>query len=80
MNNTTRITNKGQVTIPKHIRELAGLLPEMEVEFRFEDGRVILEKTFSPPNRVERAIERLRRAQPCISLTTDDILDLTRGE
>ncbi len=80
MNNTTKITNKGQVTIPKHIRELAGLLPEMEVEFRFEDGRVILEKTFSPPNRVERAIERLRRVQPCISLTTDDILALTRGE
>jgi antitoxin PrlF len=75
-----KVTHKGQVTIPKHIRELAGLLPEMEVEFRFENGRIFLEKTLSSPNRIELAVERLRRAQPCVSLTTNDILALTRGE
>lgn len=75
-----RITSKGQVTIPKHIRELAGLLPDMEVEFRFEEGRVVLAKTLGQPSRAERAVERLRRAQPRASLSTNDILALTRGE
>jgi AbrB family looped-hinge helix DNA binding protein len=28
-----RITSKGQVTIPKRLREEAGLLPNTEVEF-----------------------------------------------
>ena len=31
-----RITSKGQVTIPKEIREKAGLLPQTEVEFGIE--------------------------------------------
>ena len=35
-----RVTSKGQVTIPAEIRERAGLLPETEVEFRF-DGEVV---------------------------------------
>jgi antitoxin PrlF len=75
-----RITSKGQVTIPKHIRELAGLLPDMEVEFRFEEGRVVLAKTLDQPSRAERAVERLRRARPRTSLSTNEILALTRGE
>ena len=33
-----RITSKGQVTIPREIRERAGLLPHTEVEF---DGKVV---------------------------------------
>jgi len=34
-----RITSKGQVTIPKDIRERAGLLPNTEVEFEGKTGR-----------------------------------------
>lgn len=37
-----RVTAKGQVTIPRHIREQAGLLPMTEVEFSIQDGVVIL--------------------------------------
>ena len=37
-----RITSKGQVTIPQHIREQAGLLPMTEVEFGFQEGVVTL--------------------------------------
>lgn len=37
-----RITSKGQVTIPADIRVKAGLLPETEVEFRFDSMVVTL--------------------------------------
>ena len=37
-----RITSKGQVTIPQHIREELGLHPNTEVEFKIERGRATL--------------------------------------
>ena len=40
-----KIGERGQVTIPKHIRERFGLCPNSEVEFQVEDGRVILKKS-----------------------------------
>ena len=45
--NKTRITQKGQVTIPKHIREYLGLKTKNEVEFKVEKGRVIIEPATS---------------------------------
>ena len=39
-----RIGERGQVTIPKDIREQFGLGPEIEVEFRVVDGSIILKK------------------------------------
>ena len=39
-----RIGERGQVTIPKHIREQFGLGPETEVEFRVENGSILLKK------------------------------------
>lgn len=75
-----RITSKGQVTIPREIRQLAGLLPDMEVEFLYEDGRVIVQKAAAQRSRAELALERLRHARPRTALSTDEILALTRGE
>jgi AbrB family looped-hinge helix DNA binding protein len=39
-----RITTKGQVTIPQHIREKLHLIPHSEVEFIEEKGRYMSEK------------------------------------
>ena len=39
-----RIGERGQVTIPKEIREQFGLGPETEVEFRVVGGSIILKK------------------------------------
>ncbi|BBO19987.1 MAG: AbrB/MazE/SpoVT family DNA-binding domain-containing protein [Burkholderiales bacterium] len=75
-----RITSKGQVTIPQDIRRRAGLAPEMEVEFAIEKGKVVLQKAKGQKSRGELAVERLRRAQPRTTLSTDEILALTRGE
>ena len=40
----TRITTKGQVTIPKQVRERLGLRPGDELEFMEEDGVFRLKK------------------------------------
>jgi len=75
-----RITSKGQVTIPQELRQRAGLTPDMEVEFTFEDGRIILQKAEMQKTRGQIAVERLKRARPRTTLSTDEILALTRGE
>lgn len=39
-----RITEKGQVTIPKAVRDAAGLMPGTDVAFVVEDGEVKIRK------------------------------------
>lgn len=39
-----KIGERGQVTIPKDIREQFGLSPETEIEFRVIGGSIILKK------------------------------------
>ena len=41
------VTEKGQVTIPKHIRDAAGMLPGSEVSFALEAGRIVITKISS---------------------------------
>jgi AbrB family looped-hinge helix DNA binding protein len=77
-----RITSKGQVTIPQAIREQAGLLPETEVEFVVEGAAVRIVKVPGTrrPSRGARAVERLRQGAGHVSMSTDEIMALTRGE
>lgn len=77
-----RITSKGQVTIPQAVREQTGLLPETEVEFVVErDGVRIVKAPWSRrPSRGARVVERLRRGAGHVSMSTDEIMALTRGE
>jgi len=80
-----RITSKGQVTIPAHIREKAGFLPDTEVDFAYEGkDRVVLSraKKNTGKSRGEKVVEHMRRfakAHP-IRMTTDEIMALTRGD
>ena len=77
-----RITSKGQVTIPQDIREQAGLLPHTEVEFVVDRDGVRIRKA-GAARRLSRgplAVKRLRGAGAGISMTTDEIMALTRGE
>lgn len=38
------VTEKGQVTIPKHIRDAVGVLPGSEVTFAIEAGKIVISK------------------------------------
>ncbi|MGA2951486.1 MAG: AbrB/MazE/SpoVT family DNA-binding domain-containing protein [Caulobacteraceae bacterium] len=77
-----RITSKGQVTIPVHIREQAGLLPETEVDFEYDGKVVSIVRAVSGRgiSRGERAVALLRAHPGDIKMTTDEIMALTRGE
>lgn len=77
-----RITSKGQVTIPQAIREAAGLLPDTDVEFILDEGgvRIVRATASRKPDRGRRAIEQLRRQRGRVSMSTDEIMALTRGE
>jgi AbrB family looped-hinge helix DNA binding protein len=78
-----RITSKGQVTIPQDIRERAGLLPNTEVEFVLDGDLVFLVKAGSGARsntRGQRAVALLRAHGSAITMSTDEIMALTRGE
>lgn len=68
-----RITTKGQVTIPKPIRERFGLTPGSEVRFVERDHRVVLEKS-SQPDVWEKYRGFLK-----LKMRTDDAMRLLRG-
>jgi antitoxin PrlF len=77
-----RITARGQVTIPKAIRERTGLVPGTEVELVVDDGSVRVARASDPlpPSRGAAAVERLRGAAGRSPMTTDELMALTRGE
>jgi AbrB family looped-hinge helix DNA binding protein len=61
---STTLTIKGQVTIPKHIRDALGLKPGMPVNFGVNsDGEVVLQRTQSPTRREVNRFEAAR--SPC---------------
>lgn len=71
-----RITSKGQVTIPKEIREKAGLLPGSKVEFSLIDGEVRVRKA-KGYSRGQEIVRRLR-GTATVKMTTDEIMAMTR--
>ena len=76
-----RITSKGQVTIPADIRARAGLMPNTEVAFEYDGTAVRIVAVTAPrkPSRGARLVAHLRgRGQG--TMTTDEIMALTRGE
>jgi AbrB family looped-hinge helix DNA binding protein len=44
----TRMTSKGQVTVPKTVRDRLGLKPGDEIEFVEEDGIFTVRRVFDP--------------------------------
>ena len=72
------VTSKGQITIPKRVRDLLGIKPGSLVNFeRGKDGRIVLVKVGkkSGPSRFARL-----RGHAGKGLSTDDIMEMTRGE
>jgi len=74
----THVTTKGQVTIPKPIRDRLGIVPGDAVAFELApDGRIVLVKS-GGSRPVSRFAALRGRAGP--GLSTDQIMALTRGE
>jgi antitoxin PrlF len=72
-----KMTTKGQVTLPKRLRDHLGLKPGSEVDFELaEDGRVFIKALHRPP---ESVFARLRSSAK-LAMMTDELMALTRGK
>ena len=72
----SRMTSKGQVTIPKRVRDYLGLKPGAEVEFVLGDGGQIVVSS-AECDRSGRFDALIGSAGP--GMTTDEVMALTRG-
>jgi AbrB family looped-hinge helix DNA binding protein len=74
-----RVTEKGQVTIPKRLRDELGIGAGSEVTFERADDTIVIRRSTNGPTRGRRIAERLR-GRGDIEMTTDQIMALTRGD
>jgi antitoxin PrlF len=76
----TTITVKGQVTLPKKVREAVGLKPGDRVEIRATaSGGIFIEKPGTSRSYRER-IGALAEQRPIRDITTDEFMEASRGE
>lgn len=76
----TTLTSKGQVTIPKQVRDALDLMPGCEVEFSVNrDGEVVLHKSGGMPKAKTNRFE-VARGKADIKWRTDELMALLRGE
>jgi AbrB family looped-hinge helix DNA binding protein len=77
----SRITSKGQVTIPKELREHLGFLPGTEVQFSEDGSEIRIRKTPGGHGRGRQIVEHLQRSGGGkYRMTTEEVMRLTRGE
>ena len=75
---TATVTSKGQVTLPKEVRDLLGIEPGSIIDFqRAPDGGVLLVKVDkkSSASRFAKFLDHAGKG-----LSTDEIMAMTRGE
>jgi len=71
-----RISSKGQVTVPKALRDRFGITPQPDLEFRVEGGKLVLAKL--TPEAAVKAIRGIVKRLP-VGSDVDDYLRGTRG-
>ena len=71
-----RVTSKGQVTIPQHIRIKLDIAPATEVEFIEDHERIYLVKKRDDKPHKQR-FKKLRGITT-VKMSTDEIMSLTR--
>ena len=72
-----RVTSKGQVTIPQEVRRRLGIEPGSEVDFQIDDDVVRLMRR---PASSGAALVKGMRGRGRVSMSTDEIMALTRGD
>ena len=82
-----QISDKGQVTIPKHIRIAAGIAPGREVSFSLEGSKVVITSVGTGIKDDRRSKLRAAAARVQASLKpefkqlgADEIMEFLRGE
>lgn len=80
-----RVTSKGQVTIPRDLRELVGIAPNSEVVFSIDGGRLVVEpknnaRDVEDRTRLDRLAEALDRLEGSgdQDVDADALMSITR--
>ncbi len=77
---STTLTVKGQVTIPKQIRDALGLKPGMPVDFAVNhEGEVVIHRAQRSAQRKPDRFEAAR-GKADVKWRTQDLMALLRGE
>jgi antitoxin PrlF len=77
---STTLTIKGQVTIPKQIRDALGLKPGMPVDFAVNhEGQVVIHRATGAEKRKPDRFEAAR-GKADVKWRTKDLMMLLRGE
>jgi AbrB family looped-hinge helix DNA binding protein len=80
-----RVTSRGQVTIPKHLRQRTGIKAGSEVDFAEQRGEVVIRKSATrrrrPASEEDFAawLDRVRGSVD-LGMSTDEFMELLRGE
>jgi len=81
-----QVTEKGQVTIPKRLREAAGILPGSQVSFALEGGKIIIRKvgtgTDDRRKSLRAAAAKVRKSldEPFRQMSSEDIMAFLRPD
>ena len=80
---STALTSKGQVTIPKRIRDALQLTPGTLVEFSVNaGGEVVLHPAVAPKGKRRRPVDRFDavRGNADVRWRTDELMKLLRAD
>lgn len=75
---STAVTSKGQVTIPKPVRDLLGIETGTQVDFQMNDAGEIVLTRADKARPLSRFAKLRGHAKP--GLTTDEVMAMTRGD
>ena len=78
----TTVTSKGQVTIPKRVRDALGLKPgsKVDVEYRTDGALVTLAKKKITRSEFRKRLESVRGTLDLGGMTTDEYMKWLRGD
>jgi len=78
---TIRVTEKGQVTIPKDLRDALGIGAGTEVEFERRRDTIVVRKAEAEAGAGRGTLLAARlRGRGDVGMTTEEIMALTRGD
>ena len=80
-----RVTSKGQVTIPRDLRELAGIEPNSEVVFSMEGGKLVVSpktghRAIEDRNRLDQVLKAISKLEGTgdQAIDADALMSMTR--
>ncbi len=76
---SSKVTSRGQVTVPKAIREKLGLWLQTEIEFEIVGNQVIMRKV-QGCDKGGKALIRKMRGRGTVAMSADEIMRQTRGK